>query len=72
MPRKTHNIGQKFQRFSASPDASPWAQLVELAVPMTEAMGTIYHAVAELLAACIRCKCLAPGSRTLTFMVVPG
>ena len=22
---------------------------------MTEAMGTIYHAVAELLAACIRC-----------------
>ena len=32
--------------------ASP--QLVELAVPVTEPMATIYHAVAELLDACIR------------------
>lgn len=32
----------------------PCPQLVELALPMSEAMTTIYHAIAELLGACIK------------------
>lgn len=37
-----------------------WLQLVELALPMSEAMTTIYHAIAELLGACI--KACSPGN----------